>query len=419
MRVSSLQLLPQSSKTQIPNHLKYSKVLQLVKFFTQHAVSALEAFYIKENFYEFDPHVGENACQIRAYQIALIASNINKEIKYIIYRKIEQLSLLISKIEKDLPHYQKLETTRQKIYGHYVTLEEFILKNKYYFEINETELFLILTKILTNYKAVTVQSKSNICYSRLTKDLGASKNTARELVHLYQVNISKISCGFILELANQLPYSKLDKDNFRVLQQSDDDGRIVLPCFWTMKAIYSHLVYKKILIMLVIKRIHNQKVIEEFILTSSPSNNYNFSTAEETMLKNSEMPCFVIKGEVIYTQPEIELRQTFIMRLQNLGIEKLFLLNAAIHPQYSGKKLHSLSSNPLIDYSQTLLLSPIEQEYFALREQADYVGCSIRNSSLLYIYHMYCDKVQRIKTSFNQPPSKRGISYLDNEKQYV
>lgn len=85
--LSILSLLPQSPETQIPTHLKFSKVLKLLRFFTSKLINALESFYIKHNVHEFDPHVGETSCQIRAYQVLVFSSSITEFDKHSIKKK--------------------------------------------------------------------------------------------------------------------------------------------------------------------------------------------------------------------------------------------------------------------------------------------------------------------------------------------
>lgn len=393
----SLQLLPQSPKTQVPTHLKFSKVLFLLKFFTQLIIEALEAFYIKQHFHEFDPHVGETSCQIRAYQMILLSISIKEVNKFAVHRKLNLLKELLNRIEQDTMYYEKVDTTPQRTNAHHTTLEQFVESNKYYIELNELEFFLIQAKLLTKYK--TYYSDGNPCidYNLLTQDLGVSKHTARQLVHLYQVNLSESSCNFIMQLLNQLPNPPFTQNELNLLKNYDDDDRCVLPSYWVMKSIYAHMLHTNKTILLSVKRIFDNQAIDYLLLP--------FTVASETGIKYQkdimnlpDQPCFVIYGVTKYSQPVEETKQAFIYRLLSMGLEKIIFLNMAIHPQYSGRKLSVLSANPLASDTVSLQLSnhlSLEQEFLTMQRQADIFGCSINNSSLFYIEHIYCDKLSR------------------------
>ncbi len=113
MKISSLSLLPQSPKTQMPTHLKFTKVLMLLKFFTTHALQTFNSFYIHKNLCVFDPHVGDTACQIRAYQMILLQSERYRYDQNMAKNKILSLKKILDGIESDFDYYKKLDTTRQ------------------------------------------------------------------------------------------------------------------------------------------------------------------------------------------------------------------------------------------------------------------------------------------------------------------
>jgi hypothetical protein len=417
MSINTLQLLPQSPKTQIPTHLKFSKVIYLLKFFTQHVIEALEAFYVRQYFHEFDPHVGETSCQIRAYQMILLSMSVNKTNKFSVYRKISLLKELLGRIEQDTIHYEKVDTTPQKTNAHHTTLDQFIESNKYYFELDEVEFFLVQARILTQYKTYYGDGNPCIDYQSLTRDLGVSKHTARQLVHLYQINLSQSSCNFIMHLLSDIPSPPFSQSDLNLLKNFDDDDRYVLPCYWVMKAIYAHMLHTKKTILLSVKRTFNNQTVDHLLLPFTVTSSYGGIKYQTDISRLPDQPCFVVHGITKYSQPVEETQQTYIRRLLSMGLEKIIFLNMAIHPQYSGKKLSLLSTNPLkIDTVNPPISNYIglEQEFLTLQRQAEIFGCSINNPSLFYIEHIYCDKLGRLMNLIE--PRHQELAYTDGKE---
>lgn len=416
MSIRTLQLLPQSPKTQLPTHLKFSKVLYLLKFFTQHVIEALESFYVLQHYHEFDPHVGETSCQIRAYQMIVLSMTVNEVSKVSIYRKISLLKETLGRIEQDTAHYEKVDTTPQRTNDHHTTLDQFIESNNYSFELDEVEFFLVQARILTQYKTYYGDGNPCIDYYSLTHDLGVSKHTARQLVHLYQINLSESSCNFIMQLVNDMPSPPFSPSDLSLLRNFDDDDRYVLPCYWVMKAIYAHMLHTRKTILLSVKRIFNNQTVDHFLLPFTVTSSYGRIKYHTDITRLPDQPCFVVHGITKYSQPVEETQQTFISRLLGMGLESIIFLNMAIHPQYSGKKLSLLSSNPLTADTVNLQISDYIglKEFLTLQRQADIFGCSINNPSLFYIEHIYCDKLSRLANLID--PQYMEVVYTKNKE---
>jgi hypothetical protein len=115
----------------------------------------------------------------------------------------------------------------------------------------------------------------------------------------------------------------------------------------------------------------------------------------------------MISGKVIYSNGRYESQADFINRLLKVGALKVMLLNAAIHPQYSGQKLGDTKDNPFLNSSLSkesiFRYKPIEKDFKSLRSQAENLGCSITNPGLFYIDHIYCDNLKRQRIFFDTP----------------
>ena len=119
-----------------------------MKVFNQLIIETLETFYIKKCLYEFDPHVGDTACQIRSYQVMLMSMSVTETQKQLIYSKLEELRQLARRIDKDINYYKKVDSTRQKVKHLYTTLERFVLDKKYYVELDEVSFYLTQVRML-------------------------------------------------------------------------------------------------------------------------------------------------------------------------------------------------------------------------------------------------------------------------------
>jgi len=232
MNFTNIQLMAQSDITQIPAHLKPSNVLHQLKFFILKTIEAIQSFYIYKNFFEFDPHVGDTACQIRACQMLFILSSVKHEDKLNAFKKIYGIKLILKKIEEDMVFFKNKEKQKtDKKERRTITLKEFIKNNAYEFYLTETELFLTESKILTLYKCNNNENPT-INFDALCNDLAVSKNSVRKLIHHYQLHISELSCNFVLDTLEKLPGFQIKHDFLDNLLQYDDDKRSVLPCFF-------------------------------------------------------------------------------------------------------------------------------------------------------------------------------------------
>lgn len=391
MQISSLSLLPQSPKTQMPTHLKFTKVLMLLKFFTTHALQTFNNFYIHKNLCVFDPHVGDTACQIRAYQMILLQSERYKCEQNMVKNKISSLKEILGRLESDFNFYKKLDTTRQTSFDHYTTLETFIFEKNYHFELTELEMFLIQSFILTKYKTLSKENGPIINYNLLMEDLDVSKHTARCLVHKYQRDISKYSCDFIFSLSDKLPSPPISKNILEKLKHSDDEGRTVLPCYWVMQIIVAHMKSFLPNLLFIVERMHVEKLVDTLFLPFKV-------TASKIEIQDADSivdsdTYFVVRGVSCHKN---QSKKHFIEHVLKLGLEKVLLLNCASHPQYTGKKLEYLNNNPFnsealaADAHESISL---ENKFLMDQRKGQNLGFSKDNPLFYFITHMSCDTI--------------------------
>ena len=260
----------------------------------------------------------------------------------------------------------------------------------------EVSFYLTQIRILAKFKNEHEDGNPYIDYNRLTYEFGFSKDSARRLVHRYQINVSKATCDFIVRLLKTIPEPPISHEALKMLKNYDDDGRHVLPCYWSMKIIYAHILHTKKIILLEVKRKRDNRLIDKIILPFCASTNYGGALYLPNLTFTSNELCLVLHGVTQYLQPFIETKKDFISRLLEVGLEKIIFFNMAIHPQYPGKKLSEISIAPIKkNDSQSTVLVQLHKEYLTMRNQADKFGCAIMNASLFYIEHIYCDILKR------------------------
>ncbi|HEV2614156.1 MAG TPA: hypothetical protein VGV92_05555 [Gammaproteobacteria bacterium] len=391
MGFSSIELLLQSPKTQIPNHLTFCKALKLLGFVVIQAIEALESFYLKEKLHEFDPHVGETACQIRAYKTLLLALAVESK-KTTAAKKIAELRPINEKIKKDLAYYSKVENTSNARGLIPTTLEKFILENNYDYFLDDDDTYLLFSKILTIYKCPDDKKHSGVNIKKIMSDLDLSREGATRLSTFFQKKLSEMSCQFMVAIEKQLLSSTREKSIIENFIFRDDNAREVMPCFLSMKIILAHMYFSRISLIIAINRELKGKVIDKLCLPFYPDHSGKFRFSP-----NLKKPVYyIIEGTTEVDPNSPENKEEFINRFSKLDIEEIILLNEAVHPQFSGKILEPLRINPFGFLSKNASINPyqsLENELLSLQTEAVTRGCTHENNALFYIEHIFCGRM--------------------------
>ena len=404
MKVHLSDLLPQSPDTQIPTHLKYIDVLIVIEFTITHLIQAIKAFYFQQAFHLFDPHVGETSCQIRAYQVLLLAKSIKPEDLLLAGVRLQFLNEIVLRIKKDLIHYQKVAHYRHNLNSAVKTLENFLRESSYNFEFSSLENFLVQSYILTYYKKISTNGNPAIDINRIMQRIKISKTAAKRIIRFYQINLSKISCEFISSLLQETPEANISPTFLQALRCNDDDGRLVLPCYPVIKILWQHMKKNNNIVILNIDRKQDNKTVD------SLSFSFQLAMNEIKLIENAP-PAeanYIIFGIVKYSQNILENKLDFISRFLKNDIENIILSNMAMHPQYSGNKLRELSDNPFALNNITSRFKEadsLKKEFLFWRCKAGELGCSMQNPALFYIVHIFCGR-NRVDIQFNESGDK-------------
>lgn len=378
---STVDLFSQSPDSFVQNDIARRNIIDFALFIATELINIIDLFYLKARLDQFDPHVGDTACQIRALSIASLA--LKKTNNQFIHGRLT----MFRNIQQTISNYLLNSTLHpQHEKNNHETIIQFVERIGALFMITKDEWFLFQVHFLTEYKDNTEHNETFINYDRIGERLNVSKKWAKKLVRSYQINIAQLSCDEIKELS---PSFSIQKTSLCSIPRLDDGGRPVIPCYLSMKVIWVHLLQKQVPILVQITFPSSMARETTYLIFEPEQLKKKYSYAPNYPME-SKKPVFVIVGQS--TAPSIkEFKKHFV----KLGVEAVILANLAAHPQYSGKLLTTYKDNPFQNMSDPpIILQTFSQELKQMRELAIHEGCSKENSSLFLAEHVYCSTMQ-------------------------
>jgi hypothetical protein len=317
-----ISLMPQSPQTVIENSSQAYNLLSLYQYFIEECIQSLEHIFSHE-WHAFDPQVGENQCQIRAYYIFLLAEKYDKLIKI-------QSSIIITK-EKVMQKTAKFPFRKK-------TLSDFLSETGLNININSDLYYLIQCKFLTNFgKKDQHGMYVSINYDYIIAKLNISKTIARKIVHKFQVYISTVSCSFVLSLLENNTALKGLKDTMKALYRYDEENRATLPLFFTSEILARAFTnHSGLIILTVIDEENNSKNYCFSIKDKKIS--YKWRILKQDLAQN----CIVLRAKTLINLKQNE--QIFMRKIIE-NFKLIWLANEAAHPQYPGKILACKKNN--------------------------------------------------------------------------
>lgn len=397
-------LLPQSPESILHSITDRLRVLALKKALVDIAISALENFFISCNLREFDAHVGETLCQIRAYHVYLL--RLKPEYHYNhsgLTKKLIILKQLSCKLQELIHHFQYNNFRRMENQ----LLGDFLQEHGVVCNLSEQEIYLIQLHVLSNFKMFDAVGDVAINYKKMCSMFGVSKHTARRIVHIYQLSVSRHSTDFIYSLVANDSSESIFMKLFDDFKKVDEEGRFTLPCYRVMSILYKDMLRRKCSILIVCKRLCKQEHIDTAVLLFKPSNlldsKYEYC---ETGGINQNHFGFVIEGIVNYNDFDfVPSKMQYIKLFIERGVKNVLFANMAIHPQYAGKKLSLYKDAPYLDImreimgksisadDRVMILKEIHCRQQEMKNYALRYGCGKLNPSFFYIRHIFCDTV--------------------------
>ena len=213
------------------------------------------------------------------------------------------------------------------------------------------------------------------------------------MVHIYQKEISIMSCDFLKKISMEIDPSKKLTSALTSLARLDDDQRHVMPGHLVTDTIINYLLKKGGGIL----KLQTTRV---FSGSSHDSVTIYYKAGPLGLTPycltkyDIEKPCIIIEGITTYTSSDIESKEDLASRINQVGIKKIISCYMAEHDQYPGKNLRALNNlfpQMVLDYTEK---NSFFVEYYrcftADKNQSPSIGCCTANSSLFFIRHIYC-----------------------------
>lgn len=393
-----MDLLPQHPHSLIVDPKTCHEILTLLHSLMVLLIDGLRKFYIDKDYNYFDPHVGENACQIRAYILMLLSK------KHNINKTNERIHLLSQKID-NIENLLKTKAIYQ-IDGKNLEIIEFLHKYNLVFKLYTDEVIVYKSYFLTFFRK---KSDDNffIDDALISACLQISRRMSKRITHQYQVFLSRISCVFIKKLSTDLGFSRSDYAN--LLAPMYSDGKMVYPCFFYSKMLFLHMIKNKKNILIVINNGISSSMIQ---ILFEHGNTYGVLVHKNIKNNFEDQTCMVIS-----CVRNVQLKLTpeeLLKKINGFGLYNILLMNMASHPQFSGAKLAYLEHS-LMSYDKTPTSKEKEMAYELnlFKGNAETLGFSRENKSLLVIKHIF------MSTLTNEILSKREKNEFVREKALI
>jgi hypothetical protein len=373
MHTKLSQLLPYepSSKSWIKDGLKEYLVLLVA---AEQTVLSLH----REELKNFDPLVGENACQIRALKLALVISECSFD--------LERLSRDVRAAKLRAEQLLMSETIEASSLG------DVLVHHDLEVSINENEAFLIKAFLLSSVKTSKSTKeemplvKSEYTDTKKIKELGpVGSMFADNLVKKLRRKLAAISVKFVQKIGKNL---SCFKDSLHMVSDEfimNHKGLDTLPCYWTAQVLMRQAMEKQIPIVLIAEqkaKDHNYATIRKTALF--------FESTEEgyeqvsTSSFDPSKPALILLGTTCRNFNDLPEHDIWVNELLEHSPTEMILAYAATHRQYPDEtKDHLFENNQ-------------DRDYLYHKEKAHEWGCSQENPSRFFLAHAFCDKIKNI-----------------------
>lgn len=372
---SILCLLPQHPQSILEDFQSKIRLLNLIINFVGEIITTINEFYIDKVFDNFDPQVGENQCQSRAYFILRIAHSVStNDHQFILdqvnkFKEIEKSTISCLNNLHSQNELRSIKNKNQLFMPE--KLLDFLESHNLIFDISFEIYFLMQARFLTKFCKKNLVSKPiGIDYRKIISSFNISKNSADRIINLFQKNLSEISCQFITNLMDELPSSIANDHPMMVNFQKDHLGRTVLPCYDMTRIIIDHILMNA--------RYHIQVEIYNIksgttskILFKSNKIANDFEICDSNRISN--LPVLVISGTANF-----ENEMNHIDQLLEVGLKNVILANVANHPAFSCKILNMQFDSEIASH-----------EIHKMKSLGKIMGCCLDNQSLFLIQHFY------------------------------
>jgi hypothetical protein len=382
LTASLLDLLPKGGNSMVDSLENEGKYLRRILFLIQEAEEGIQHF-LKGNLSHFDPHVGDTACQIRAYYFAFLW---------------QEREVHVPPLEKDrsqLRQYAEkimilMERSQQGAYRDKrpERLDAFLEDLGMRLKLSELGLVLTISHILSKYRWVDEERISQFLdEDKLIRTIFDTGTFVKELVRHLQRKLSKFSTNFIDEEA-----IKLEERGFNLyschrvlllLHRWSDFDRSVYPCLATLEVILNSIRWlSKIPIVLMLS-----------FLKEEDQSVFIYQVDQLGSFQRMKLDDFLEDESVVIFRGLTSLsKKRWLNMVEEEGIEKILLSYAADHSQYSGLRLSKIN---LSDFGKTEGLEGYSDFYSRMHSVSQELHISMTSPCLpkFYVKHICSARV--------------------------
>jgi hypothetical protein len=400
------QLLPYDPATRFRKELQTG--LKEYQLLLNALLKAIDYFH-QGKLEKFDSLVGENACQIRAIYVALLA---NKKHDFF---KLRDEILNVLQIIRSI-HFQFIS----KLIRNKKSLLYLLESKNLLFKLSKDVLFLLESFLLSEAKekyiedsmisSLLIRNKANL---QVLKELGeVTTSFADNLVKCLRRRLSFDSIQFIREIARNSKERQLMKMVSNEFVKMHNNCFCV-PCFWSIKLMLKVIHCEKIPVFVHVNFYSKvdenkyERVDETFLLYESRQTSSGSPILIETSPEkiNQDQPIMIIRGAVVVQSGEVMNPFSWKQAMKEYSLDDVILAAAADHRQY-----------PRSDYDQAIN-SVNDQEYEKYRCLAKNGGFSLDNPSTFFINHIYTSFPMQLPF-FVIPEESEKISFSNLTKSY-
>lgn len=354
------------------------KGLEEYQFFL--ATACLAINHLKDlELEEFDAIVGENACQIRAVKIALIAKSYNQfNIQHLLEKITETEKILNELLTPSVIH---------KILRSRVSLTEVFEQHDLEVSLTSDELFAIQSYLLCKMRVdlsgeevlQSIQGVDKCSPAPLKNEFSQlSISFITKLGDHLRRLLSKASVDFVREVALELEdpiLTKMVGEEFEV----SHNRLTCTPTFWAFKALFNFTLKAQIPLVLHAKFLEETeggyKIIDEDLLYFKPCHASGSYIDVDLKELDSNTPICMIQGALRLPQKISSFsKETWQQDIKDRTIMDILLAASADHRQYPNPEQH-------------LNIKDAEYEHF--KSVAEKEGFALHNPTTFFVRHIY------------------------------
>ncbi len=447
-------LLPADKIVDLSKSAEASKLFNTVAGLYQVAIQALESLK-KEDLPSFDSLATDCSCHLRALRIAVITQELFSS--YALGKQLDELlenlktkKALLTNVEADLKDWcakgkkmsgslTPIVSAIQALQGLEISSYQFTLQDtldKLQVKLNLTEelayvIHAHILAIVKSYEQIDVDHGTNCADQACGKILKSKHQIYKEVTQvkqltqcvqngnlnvnnkliekdIYQIakqQLTDLSVQFLLKEAQKIEQPHIY--NFLYLNQKKFKGKVEIPDYYSLTAAFQVCLERKIPLLLKIKRcLHAHRYQElktpfDVVIYLFPQKGKGFQPSYPA-LDQLKGPVIIVEGKRSGKTVKKEPTEEYIKRLmQNFDFLHFCQLDGSQHKQYTSDE-DSLQQKPseVIPLLQKKEYMIEAKKVDSLKQEAEKLGCSFYNQSLLILSHIFVDSFKNQKQEF-------------------